>query len=196
MGVLLLPTINVQAAIILEDTTDDVQYYKNAALQGSGDYRDEIDFVSIKVKDTNIIATFQDTPREDLNYDYYIYIIWGDNPIIDNFTVANLGLGLNQVATYLTNGGGGIVADVSNEDTITIDGNTLVIPIPSFDLIQTVENPVQFTGHAMIIISLVEYYRDEVTGVPTSGMPGFTNIITIISLSFLLFAFIIVKKKK
>jgi len=195
MGILLLPALKVHAAAILEDTTDDVKYYKNAALQGSGDYRNEIDFVSIKVKDTNIIATFQDTPRDDLIYEYYILITWGDNPIIDNFTVANLGLGLNQVATYLAKGTE-VIADLSNEDTITIDGKTLIIPIPAYDLIQTIENPVKFYGSAMVLTTLIEYYIDEIDGIPTSVAPGYTNIITLVSLTILLFGITIVKKKK
>ena len=194
-SILLLPISRVNALPIVKDATDDVRHYTGATILSTGDYQDEIDFESMELVGTDLIVTFQDVPQYDDDHRYYAIIIWDEASWIDNFTSAILGKGDNSVSTYLADETPTIIVAVDVPDSISVVGNTLLIPIPEHALISNLNNPLNFSAYARADSGATEYYYDEMEGVPsTNVLPGYTIFAVLSSLTIL--TFVTLKRKK
>lgn len=194
-SILLLPMSRVNALPLVKDAIDDVRHYNGATLLSTGDYQDEIDIDNMEIDGTNLVVTFQDVPQYDEDHRYYAIIIWDLADWIDNFTSATYGKGENSVLTYLADETPTIIASTIVQDSISVVGNTLQIPIPEHALITSLNNPKNFTGYARVDSGATEYYYDEIEGIPSTNVfPGYTIYIVISSLTIL--AFVATKRKK
>jgi len=194
VSITMLPLVRVNAAMIVEDAKDDVVYYQNSTLVGTGDYQNEIDFVSIEVDGSNIVIKFQGMPQDDADHDYTGFVIWDEGDFISNGTSFEYGQGENTVSTYLADETLTVIANEHEDGAIYVDRKTLVIPIPAFALIASLDNPKLFSGYA-IVTSGADYYRDEINGTPsTKAFPGYTALALLGSLTVI--AGIIAYKRK
>ena len=194
-SILLLPISRVNALPIVKDATDDVRHYDGATLLSTGDYQDEVDFVSMEIDGTNLVVTFQDVPQYDNDHNYYVAVIWDEANWIDNFTSAFYGKGENTVSTYLADETPTIIASTIVPDSITVVSDTLVIPIPEHALITSLNDPKNFTAYARVDAGATEYYYDRLEGIPSTNVfPGYTIYIVISSLTIL--TFVASKRKK
>ncbi|NHJ47057.1 MAG: hypothetical protein FK733_04645 [Asgard group archaeon] len=191
--ILLLPITSVKAAFLLTDATDDVQYYYEDLLQGTGDYQDEIDIVSLERDGPNLLLNFQDVPQQDDDHHHHVYVHWGG----DNYTTGEYSLTtINIITTYLENSTGHQVAMMIVPDSIYIQGNAIVFPIPEFTKIGNPDSPFGVNANAQVITGALTDYRDELVGIPSLVVPGFTREAVVFSLILLSIVPALVRRKK
>ncbi len=191
VSIILLPISKVQSLPIVTDAVNDVRQYNNATLSTTGDFQDEIDFVSMELVGTDLVVTFQDVPQYDEDHIYYAAIIWDEADWIDNFTSAWYGNGQNSVSTYLADEVPTIIVSTEVPDSISVSGNTLQIPIPEHALISSLNDPKNFSAYARVDTGATEFYYDEIEGIPSTNVfPGYTILVATSSIAIITFAFL------
>jgi hypothetical protein len=131
----------------MRDNPFDVALLFDYVYQYQGAYKDEIDILDADLNGTNLEVRFLAKPKIDLFHLYHYRIHWdGDEDDYVNYSQASLGssYGMKIVANYaLTH------IEFSNEtvfdfilnDTITVDGDKVIMPIINHTLIPDITNP-------------------------------------------------------
>ena len=141
LSILLVPIIDAQsfaASWVVFDQINDVK----VEIQGLsppyelGDFHDEIDIVKLELVDEQFNLTFQDKPIKDLNYSYSLTVFWNDeNTGFDVWTFAMFNHSINLVELVHLDENSNLILE-GREDIITISGNSLLIPIVNYTIIE------------------------------------------------------------
>ena len=129
---------------IIYDSIDDVSLIEEGSTPPyiQGDFHDEIDIISLKMKDEILNLTFQGIPKPDFNCSYSVYVFWNDAELKMNiWTFAKLDSTTNYVEkchldeSYLS------VIDAHENDTITITETSLLIPVIDYSSLEDPFSP-------------------------------------------------------
>lgn len=199
---LLIRIFSVSAPYDFDDPTDDVRHYQNSVLVSTGDFHDEIDITNFNIHINMLIMFFDATPILSADRIYIINVFWDGDSNSKNYTLAQLGGGVNQVLTYLWDSQDNPVASSVVPDGVSIVGNSITATIPAVSLIQDLLNPQYVDVHASYIeIVGQNYYTDNLTygdastGPTTNGTPGYQISLVISGLSFAIMVRFYVRKK-
>ncbi|MBN1329856.1 MAG: hypothetical protein JXA54_10315 [Candidatus Heimdallarchaeota archaeon] len=178
---------------------DDVVFYVNNVPQYEGDYHDEIDIIQIALNNSNIVFQTQTTPVNDADHIYYLDIYWTQTGGF-NSTSGIVGMGNNQMATYLRNSIGQDVASLVVQDSITVENSSFIMPIPLFAQIPGTDDPYYIQVQAIAITGENEKFEDYSNGTTFSEpivteTPGLANTY-FSALIVACFILTIIKKKK
>jgi hypothetical protein len=196
--VYLLQIFNIQGALYsATDPTDDIRHYHSSTLVETGDYFDEIDIISFEIDTDKLKMTLDVAPINDINHFYFMSVYWDGDDTSKNYTVAQIGLGINSVLTSLYDNQDSIVAYNLAMGVVSIVGNSVESPIPAFGLIQNPTDPKYIEIYASLV-AVPDYYADNLTldHLPTSAASGFHFEMVILSLIVLVFIPIIISRTK
>ncbi len=200
---LLIRIFSVSAPYDFDDPTDDVRHYQNSVLVSTGDFHDEIDITNFNIHINMLIMFFDAPPILSADRIYIINVFWDGDSNSKNYTLAQLGGGVNQVLTYLWDSQDNPVALSVVPDGVSIVGNSITATIPAVSSIQDLLNPQYVDVHASYIeIVGQNYYTDNLTygdastGPTTNGTPGYQISLVISGLSFAIMVRFYVRKKK
>ncbi len=200
---LLIRIFSVSAPYDFDDPADDVRHYQNSVLVSTGDFHDEIDITNFNIHINMLIMFFDAAPILSADRIYIINVFWDGDSNSKNYTIAQLGGGVNQVLTYLWDSQDNPVALSVVPDGVSIVGNSITATIPAVSSIQDLLNPQYVDVHASYIeIVGQNYYTDNLTygdastGPTTNGTPGYQISLVISGLSFAIMVRIYVRKKK
>ena len=128
---LLIRIFSVSAPYDFDDPTDDVRHYQNSVLVSTGDFHDEIDITNFNIHINMLIMFFDATPILSADRIYIINVFWDGDSNSKNYTLAQLGGGVNQVLTYLWDSQDNPVALSVVSDGVSIVGNSIKDTIPA-----------------------------------------------------------------
>ncbi|NHJ49001.1 MAG: hypothetical protein FK733_14540 [Asgard group archaeon] len=195
----LLPITNTHSATVWYqcDPLDDVLYYEADVEQNKGDYHDEIDIRSVELNGSNLIVKTQEPPIEDQNHNYSIVVIWQELTVPEvrsNYTSVDLFNGTRLVFSQIYYGEDFVTKDVN--DSITIEENSIICPIPLFTSISD-KTAIKVDGGAYFYVNISngKYFFDDLSGSITKKSPGFifsTTMICIVCVA----AICLIRKKK
>ncbi|MHA1441965.1 MAG: hypothetical protein ACTSPK_08905 [Candidatus Heimdallarchaeota archaeon] len=195
LSFLMIPITNVNAAILwhTNDHENDVMYFDNGIYQYTGDYIDEIDISSVMLDGSSFFINLQGIPSGDFDHHYVAYINWAGYPFLKliqyNYTTIEFGHGNNIVNTYIYYSGGGD-AHETIIDGIDIVENSVRCPIASFsNLDNTTADTIYCAATYWENEPINSLYFDNLSGTATLDsflFPGFTLIIPVISIIFVI----------
>jgi len=178
---------------------DDVVFYINSIPQYEGDYHDEIDIIRVDLNGSNIVFQTQATPVNDTDHIYYLDIYWNQTGGF-NSTSGIVGMGNNEMATYLKNSVSQDVASSVVQDSIIVGGYSFIMPIPIFAQIPGTDDPYYIQVQAIVLTGVNEKFEDFSNGTifsePTdTETPSLTSSY-FSALMVVCFVLAMIKKKK
>lgn len=185
------------ASVILNDDTQDIyQVLDGKTPEKNIDRYPEIDIESIEINDTSIIITFVATPNESWVHKYD-FAIWWNGKDVDNITNGIFDDNHRGVATQLVDDSGSEIVKFEEFDTVSIIGRSFVFPLLNASLISNILTPREIEITARFFgfeIGYGGFFRDEFD-YKSKGLPGYTTIIAIVSISSIIVMTYIKRRK-
>lgn len=188
-------TIRVKADYTMVDETQDIIQMSHGVTPALDlDVAPKIDIVSLVINESAMAVSFVATPVLHINNFYDIIIYWNSDDV-QNFTDGHWNQGNVISQTKLINSTGEIIVNTKANDSIVLIDNTLYFPILNASYITGISSPV--TGivdcRQRISVDGFEFYRD-VLDFGNRSVPGYTFLLSIISIATMMI--IIIRKKK
>ncbi|NHJ85863.1 MAG: hypothetical protein FK734_10405 [Asgard group archaeon] len=195
LSVNVLPAKSV--TLSLTDEINDIVHMVDGETVGVNiDVQPDIDITSLVINDTTIAITFFAAPILSID-NWYDFIVYWNGQNIQNFTDGHWNMGNIISSTKLVDSTGDKIVHTNSSDIIEVIGNTIYYPILNHSLIVTDLDPVNMIMDARHRTgSGAEFYRDVLEyNIGTESAPGYTIIISLVSLSAIIMILIIFKKK-
>lgn len=199
IGILLIVNTSFVEGVdfsLVDVTNDIVHVVDGVTTETNLTSKPEIDIVSLEMNESFVAVAFLGTPflHIDNFYDFIVY--WnGDQNV--NFTDGHWNQGNIISQTKLVNSTGGIIVNTKINDSIEMIGNTIYYPIYNASLIVTDLDPINMIMDARQRGGPgADLYRDVLEyNSNTGSAPGFTFALSILGLSTIVLAAILLKRK-